>query len=154
LAVASSVKMTAIAGLSLALAACVSQQEKTSGNVRVINDNPGGVLVNYAITRLDLQERGSQVRFAGYCDSACTLLLALPNNKLCVEPSASFGFHRPYGSTKRGNKEAERYLVSQYPEWVKTWISSQGGLQDEINRMPFEKVSAHIRPCPTKSSSR
>jgi len=139
--------MPAWVGLFLVLTACALQEGQLQENVHVIKNNPGGTVIDYAMTSLHYQEEGSIVRFEGYCDSACTLLLGLPADKLCIYKGASFGFHRPYGASKQANKAAEEYLYSQYPDWVRRWISDQGGLQSRIKRMPFEEASAHIKRC-------
>ncbi len=99
------------------------------------------------MTSLRFRESGSLVSFNGFCDSACTLLLGLPEEQLCLNRGASFGFHLPYGSTPQSNRTAAEFLYSQYPEWVRDWISDQGGLTSRIKRMDFKTASARIKLC-------
>ena len=140
-------RISALVATLLAVTACTSQAEQTSTNVRIVKNNPGGPMIGYAMTSLRFREQGYMVRFNGFCDSACTLLLGLPAEQLCLNPGASFGFHLPYGSTRKVNKAAEEYLYAQYPDWVRDWISDQGGLRSRVKRMYFGTANAHIKRC-------
>ncbi|WP_304617421.1 hypothetical protein [Paracoccus sp. (in: a-proteobacteria)] len=53
----------------------------------------GGNVVQMLQTREDLGRSGREVRIRGYCRSACTMLITLPN--ACLGPHASVGFHAP-----------------------------------------------------------
>jgi hypothetical protein len=102
-----------------------------------------------------LKEAGRSLRFAGRCDSACTLFLALPRAKTCVSPGASFGFHLPYGASRRGNQMAAQYLLSSYPGWVRSWIAEQGGLSGQIKTMSYAYASQFLPTCtqPARSAA-
>ncbi|MGP9806074.1 hypothetical protein [Paracoccus sp. NSM] len=53
----------------------------------------GGNVVQMLQTREDLGRSGREVRIRGYCRSACTMLITLPN--ACLGPHARVGFHAP-----------------------------------------------------------
>lgn len=60
--------------------------------IDVMNDSGGNVL-QMAQRRADLARSGKEVRIRGYCRSACTMLITLPN--ACLGPGARIGFHAP-----------------------------------------------------------
>lgn len=59
----------------------------------VIHDNRGGNVVQMIARRNELEASGRPVRITGRCNSACTMLITLPN--ACLDPDASVGFHAP-----------------------------------------------------------
>lgn len=117
-----------------------------------IRADAGGQMVRYAMRVKQIQKSGRDVRFAGRCDSACTLHLALPKSKTCIAPGASFGFHMPYGSTSQGNAVAANYMMRKYPSWVRTWLASHGGLTRSIKRMPYTYAARYLPKCPTTTA--
>jgi hypothetical protein len=114
---------------------------------RTITNNGGGDVISFAVSAKRFAEKGKMMRFAGRCDSACTLYLALPRHKKCIMPGASFGFHRAHGGGVEANQRATSYLIRQYPGWVREWIQSRNGLSDEIKVMSYEYASRFIQPC-------
>ncbi|MDP5307170.1 hypothetical protein [Paracoccus spongiarum] len=63
-----------------------------SGPIDIWNDSGGNVL-QMLQRRDDLARSGRQLRIRGYCRSACTMLITLPN--ACLGPKARIGFHAP-----------------------------------------------------------
>lgn len=59
----------------------------------VIHNNRGGNVVQMIARRNELEASGRPVRITGLCNSACTMLITLPN--ACLAPDASVGFHAP-----------------------------------------------------------
>ena len=59
----------------------------------VIHNNRGGNVVQMIARRQELEASGRPVRITGLCNSACTMLVTLPN--ACLDPNASVGFHAP-----------------------------------------------------------
>ncbi len=112
--------------------------------ITIVND-PGGAVLGYAWQTKKVQQLGATVRFAGRCDSACTLYLSVRES--CILPGASFGFHAPYGSTARGDQTVKRYMMQSYPEWVRNWVYSTGGLGEDIKVMPYSYARNYLRPC-------
>lgn len=60
--------------------------------IDVFNDSGGNVL-HMAQRRQELARSGRPVRIRGYCRSACTMLITMPN--ACLGPNAKIGFHAP-----------------------------------------------------------
>lgn len=92
--------------LFAALAACVPEPPApapapaprataaSGGAPIVIRNDDGGNVTGYVARRNQLAASGRPVRFEGYCASACTLLITLPN--ACLAPDATVGFHMPH----------------------------------------------------------
>lgn len=59
----------------------------------VIRDNKGGNVLRMIQQRNQLAASGRPVEIRGYCGSACTMLITLPN--ACLGPMATVGFHAP-----------------------------------------------------------
>lgn len=139
---------SALVAIPLAISALgtANALPSTPSPITIRNDR-GGQVIHYALRMLRAKEAGRPVRFSGRCNSACTLFLALPRGKTCVSPSASFGFHLPYGASRRGNQVAAQYLLSSYPGWVRSWISDQGGLTGRIKTMNYAYASRFLPTC-------
>ena len=104
-------------------------------------------MVSYALQMMKLRDNGAKLKFAGRCDSACTIYLALPRNQTCITPDASFGFHAPSAATPQASLLAQDYLLETYPSWVKSWIASRGGLSKEIMTMDYAYASQFLDRC-------
>lgn len=76
------------------LAVCVAAPALAQApTAEIVIDDDWGGMVEQQITWLKRsEEAGVSFRFRGMCSSAC--LLNLHNVNKCVEPTASFGFHR------------------------------------------------------------
>lgn len=136
-------------GSVMAIGPVTSAISAPFSTVTIRNDR-GGYVINYALKMKRMERDGKNVRFAGPCDSACTLFLALPKSKTCVMPGASFGFHLPYGSSRRGNRFAADYLLSSYPGWVRSWLRDNGGLTSRIKVMNYNSIRGHLPACETR----
>ncbi len=115
--------------------------------VRVINDEPGGSIVDHALQAMQWRERGTALRFTGRCDSACTLYLALPHEQTCIAEGAYFRFHAPIADTEVSAKLALNYLMHNYPAWVSSWIEQRGGLSDQLITMDYNYARQFMRSC-------
>lgn len=133
------------------LAAVPLQAEATpyylNKQVYTIRGDSGGVILRYALRVKKMEKRGSFVRFAGRCDSACTLFLGMPKNKVCLTRGAYFRFHRPYGSTAKNNAIAARFMMRNYPGWVRSWINRNGGLTGRLKTMDYGYASQYLPKC-------
>lgn len=86
---------------ALALTACVAAPPLSApqagtaaaGQPIVIHNNRGGNVLQMMARRAELERSGRPVRITGVCNSACTMLITLPN--ACLHPDASVGFHAP-----------------------------------------------------------
>ena len=115
--------------------------------VVTIREDRGGHVILYALRMREWLEKGTQVRFAGKCQSACTLYLGLSQEQTCISDGASFGFHAPYGVSRGKDKVAQDYMMRNYPEWVRLWIDSKGGLTRQMKTMPYDYASIFLKPC-------
>ncbi len=78
--------------LSMLPLAASARIVETSRTIDVIN-NKGGNVIEMVGTRHKLERSGKQVRIRGYCRSACTMLITMPN--ACLGGKATVGFHAP-----------------------------------------------------------
>lgn len=84
--------------LALGLAACVATTGAPPVNAASqkpiqIWDHPGGNVMDTVRYRNRLVASGRPVEIRGYCRSACTILITMPN--ACLGPGATVGFHAP-----------------------------------------------------------
>ena len=112
-----------------------------------ISNNSGGNIAEFALRMSAINRSSTKVKFAGRCDSACTMYLGLPLHKICIAPGAYFRFHLPQARSVQTANLAKRFLYRKYPEWVRSWISSQGGLSSSLITMDYVYASRFIRPC-------
>ena len=119
-----------------------------------ISGNSGGRIVHYALRAAKYRSSNTLVRFAGRCDSACTLYLGLPSHQTCIAKGAFFRFHAPSARNPRAQRAAQNYLMRKYPGWVKSYISSRGGLGRQLVTMDYGYASQFIRSCPSRVASR
>lgn len=106
----------------------------------VIDDDDGGSVDQFLMWYKRLADSKTPVVLRGICVSACTLVLTLPKSQVCVEPTASFGFHlwQMYGTpnppfTWAG---ARRY----YPKVVVDWLKAQPPLGMAPTYMTAEEI--------------
>lgn len=80
------------AALLTAAVPLAAKEPPPPGVIDIWNDSGGNVL-QMVQRRNELAQSGQQVRIRGYCRSACTMLITLPN--ACLGPRAKVGFHAP-----------------------------------------------------------
>ncbi|MTW19234.1 hypothetical protein GJ689_23845 [Rhodoplanes serenus] len=116
----------------------------------------GGYVEEYKAKYARIRDRGERVIIDGICNSACTLVLGIvPVNRICVTPRASLGFHQAYydkawtAGVKVTSAAGTAELMSVYPNPVKQWIASVGGLTAEMKKLKngydLWKI---VDPCP------
>ncbi len=140
----------AVACIGAVTSPAVSAPIKGPTKIVNIRSDRGGQIIRYALRAKKYARSGSELRFTGRCDSACTLFLSMPKSKVCIKKRASFGFHLPYGSGKSANATAARYMLQKYPSWVRSWIKANGGLKKRIKRMDYAYASKFMKPCADK----
>ena len=130
-----------------------STSDSTGFNARptakefVVKNDSGGYVVAYAMRVARLKQDKKALRFAGRCDSACTMYLGLPRNKVCVEPGAYFRFHRPMARSSATVAAATEFLMRSYPGWVRQWIAANGGLTSSLKTMNYNYASKFLPTC-------
>ena len=112
-----------------------------------IDEDGGGTVIDYARRMFQIRQAGTKVHFKGRCDSACTLYLALPGAQTCVTQNAVFRFHAPTSATHTDVAAMQSFLMRQYPDWVRTWISNHGGLSQDLLVMNYAYSHQFIRTC-------
>ncbi|WP_371158449.1 hypothetical protein [Jannaschia sp. 2305UL9-9] len=90
----------------------------------VIGDDPGGPVLERARQVRALRQSGQDVRIVGaICNSACTMLLGLPQT--CVSPRTIFGFHGPSRGGQRLDRaqfdRASHFIAQHYPPSLGRW---------------------------------
>lgn len=122
----------ALASLAL-LAACVTEAPAEratasgSGPIVIYNDD-GGNVTGYILRRNELASSGRRVVFQGYCASACTMLITIPN--ACLGRNATVGFHAPHFIATGKPAPMINQLMAQYyrngvlDRWNKVWSKS------------------------------
>lgn len=92
-------RIPALIGLALTLAACVATttappvEAAPRNKPIVIANNRGGNVIEMVQYRNKLAASGRPVEIRGYCGSACTILITMPN--ACLAPDGTVGFHAP-----------------------------------------------------------
>lgn len=88
-------RITALAALCLSLMLLTTPQVQAQarGAPVVILNNKGGNVMEAVKYRQQLAASGRRVEVRGYCRSACTIYITLPN--ACLGPRATVGFHAP-----------------------------------------------------------
>jgi hypothetical protein len=117
------------------------------GSIIRISSNSGGRIGDFMVRLRQYRKQGNLVQFSGSCDSACTLLLALPRANTCITTGAVFRFHAPTAASARTGLAAKRYMMSQYPGWVRNWIASNNGLTTKLISMNYGYARKFMRSC-------
>lgn len=112
-----------------------------------IGSNPGGRIGDFVSRKQRYEQQGALVSFSGSCDSACTLLLALPHKNTCITPDAVFRFHAPKAASARTSRAALNYMMAQYPGWVRNWLSGHNGLTTRLVSMDYRYASKFMQQC-------
>ena len=121
-------------------------------SVHVISDDRGGSIARYAQDVMRLRGQNKLVVFNGQCASACTMFLALGNNRTCIAPGASFVFHSAHGASRAQNQWGTDYMYRHYPAWVRDWLGRNGGMSDRLLRMDYAYAAQFMRPCQVSSA--
>ena len=116
-----------------------------------IENQRGGSVSGHASRVIEYDRENSSVRVTGFCVSACTLVLALPPDRICVTPQASFGFHQPTlgYDPKNTTTDLGTAMEEAYPRFVQQWLNSNfHGLPTGAPKyMRYDLLKAHYRTC-------
>ncbi len=97
----------------------------------VIGDDYGGRVSTYLEFYQRIFSAGIFVKVKGICVSACTLVLELPGNEVCVYPTASFGFHLASIDNIANPVITDVMVRRYYPPSVQKWIAEHGPLKED-----------------------
>ena len=113
-----------------------------NGETMDITDDRGGILFLYQRRWEQLAAQKVNVRIAGPCLSACTIILGyIPRKDICATPKASLGFHAgtfPFVTDQ---------LWKIYPQDIRAWITAHGGLTFQVIWMQAPEIYRFIRKC-------
>jgi hypothetical protein len=120
-----------------------------AATVRIANDT-GGQIGPYLAKYRALKASGERVEIDGTCASACTMLLGIvPRNRICVTPRASLVFHSAWDTQgdQAVSADGNRILWSTYPESLRRWIRSHGGLHSQTITLSGPELAAMFSAC-------
>lgn len=115
-----------------------------------ITDDTGGQIGAYLAKYRALKASGERVEIDGTCASACTMLLGIiPHNRICVTSHASLVFHSAWDieGDKTVTSEGNRILWSTYPESIRRWIKSHGGLHSQMITLRGPELATMFPSC-------
>ena len=118
----------------------------------IIEHDPGGQLGEYIERRGRYERGGLRVEIRGECLSSCTVLVSLPPERVCVGPHAVLGFHLPVQTyagvqTASGSSYFGSVMMEYYPERVKQWVVTHGGLTHEMIYLRGDELRGMFRSC-------
>jgi hypothetical protein len=122
-----------------------------SADVRIRND-PGGIISDRMQVFARIRESGERVVIDGQCYSACTIVLGIvPPERVCVTPRARLGFHAAWVPDMDGrpltSPEGTAAMWGFYPDVVRKWINSKGGLSRKLVVLSGRELGSIVRPC-------
>jgi len=122
-----------------------------AAEVRIVA-SPGGEVGPFIDLFQRVRASGERVVIDGPCISACTLVLSLvPGERICVTRRAVLGFHAARSVDRRGRfypePEASKVVLEAYPEAVRDWIRSRGGLTSHLLLLRGRELTAMYRRC-------
>ena len=125
-----------LAGI-LSLFTCAASAETVE-----ITDDRGGFVFLYVEKWEKLQSQRVNVRIAGPCLSACTVLLGyIPRRDICVTPNASLGFH------SATLPSVTQQLLDLYPDDILAWLDQHGGLSFQVLWMQAPEIFEYFSKC-------
>lgn len=119
----------------------------------IIDDDNGGNVDTFRMWYKRLADSGAPVVLRGICVSACTFILSLPKSQVCVEPTASLGFHTWSTGREPDQSYTDAGARRLYPIVVQKWLAAQVAMKPwPITFMTAdEMVSLGVfAPCPVE----
>ncbi len=117
-----------------------------------ISDDIGGRIGAYVDQYSAVRNSGEKVVIDGACLSACTLVLGIvPRNRICVTRRATLGFHAAWMPGPNGrpvpSSVGTQALWDMYPQHVRQWINSRGGLSSKMMFLRGRELMAMYPEC-------
>jgi len=114
--------------------------------------SPGGEVGPFVDLFEKVRDTGERVVIDGPCLSACTLVLSVvPENRICVTRRAMLGFHAARSIDRRGRihaePEASKIVLAAYPDPIRAWINSRGGLTSRLLVLRGRELKAIYPSC-------
>ncbi len=145
-------RRAAIAGALLAL-------WTTEGSAVVrITDDVGGRIGKYVEAYSAIRNSGEMVVIDGLCLSACTIVLGIvPRDRICITRRATLGFHAAWLPGPSGKQVhsavGTQALWELYPEHVRRWIRSRGGLKQKMIFLRGKELTSMYPECRVTTQS-
>jgi hypothetical protein len=110
-----------------------------------IIDDRGGFLFLYQHKWDKIALQHPNVRIAGICLSACTVLLGyVPRKNICVTEKGVLGFHLAT------MEFATKQLLEAYPDDIKAWLDEHGGLTHQVLWLQAPEIFHFFQKCPVE----
>lgn len=132
-------------------------------HIVTIAGNLGGSIDQFGRRVQVYIDGGTKVRVMGECASACTMVTALPPDRICVGPDASLEFHQAYtladpsriapNDIENRSEAGVAFLMAFYPQKVRDWIASKGGLTAELIVLKGAELRTMFRACTLRTKS-
>lgn len=117
------------------------------GTAITINDNNGGAVVTFAHRVADLADTSILVRIEGGCSSACTLITALPPDRICVGPGAHLDIHQASFPGGRKDGRLTHLMWDVYPEWLQQTVGDPDLLSSDLVVVDYEELLNFYASC-------
>lgn len=91
----------------------------------VIDYDGGGSISTYMEWYRRLKEARTPVVLRGICISACTFILMLPKDQVCVEPTASLAFHLATDGDGPDEAYTQALIRRYYPPAVQKFLDGK-----------------------------
>ena len=95
----------------------------------VIDLDYGGSLDDHLRWFERVRDAGVPVRVEGVCISACTFVLMLPHDQVCITPKASLGFHLVSTNGIPDPSMTWAFARRYYPQPIQDWLAKQPPLK-------------------------
>ena len=143
--------------------AALAQQnvfERTDPRPIIITKDGGGPISVYFRAWTLIEQSQRPVIIDGICASACTLFLGiLKREQICATERAVLAFHAGGKCVSDGvrclekpfyDETANNELMSLYPENIRAWFTSQGGLKPDMEQFLLlrgKELEQFVRRC-------
>ncbi|MDS9466259.1 hypothetical protein RGQ15_01560 [Paracoccus sp. MBLB3053] len=136
--------------LTLALSTVPAAHARASAEPIIILNNKGGNVLQAVNEREKLARSGRPVQVRGYCRSACTIYITMPN--ACLGPNATVGFHAPrIPGTQIIPPIVDQIMARYYrngilQKWNAEWKKSLS--MHKISAKQYVKLDPQTKLCP------
>ena len=95
-----------------------------------VTDDPGGLIwLHWELWR-DAVAKGRPVEILGRCWSACTMVMTVPQDRICFGPKAQLGFHAAWEpGTGKPSESATEWMFNRYSKDIQNWLTKRGGVK-------------------------
>lgn len=138
--------------IGAAAAALLAILPQPANAMMVITSDIGGRIGKYVQTYQNARQSGELVVIDGMCLSACTLVLGIvPPDRICITRRATLGFHAAWlpgpGGRPVRSLAGTQALWEYYPQNVRRWITSRGGLSSKMLYLRGRELAAMYPQC-------